>query len=161
MVKIQLTTNQKVLKKSIPTDWDDVTFKQYVELVNFDDGTIERRVSILLGIDFELVKTIPAVDIAGIIPLISFSFNFKKLEESNNVPEEYKNFNIGQQSWSKLEECNQSIAKIEGKDSINAGADIVRIYTGRDINDEPITKVLGLVNFFLRSYLDFINVLSN
>lgn len=161
MVKFEVITNKRVETKSVPTSWDEVTFDKYVELINYDDGTLERRIAILVGIDYDLINTLRADDIVNLIPIIAFSFEYDEILNTSSEPEEYKDFNIGLQSWAKLEKAKQAIAKLDGKDTINAGAEIVQIYTDRDIKNEPVTKVLGVVNFFLRKYLDFTTVLNN
>lgn len=161
MLSFTVITNKKRQIKHVPTDWTEVTFDKYVELVNYDNGTIERRIAILIGIDYDLVNDLPAEDILGLIPAIAFSYEYDDIINANVVPKEYENWYIGHQPWSKLEEAKQAIAKLEGKDTINAGAAIVKTYTGQDIGQKSILESIGLVNFFLSRYLDFMSVLNN
>ena len=151
----------EVVAIDIPTQWAEVKWSLYLRLINEDDGTIERRVSILTGIELNQVLNLNVEDVVNLIPIISFTFDFTDLEEAKKTPEKYKDWYIGHQSWAKLEEAKQVLAKLEGKDPLNAAADIVRIYDGTDINDKPVTEVLGLAAFFLRSYINFISVLLN
>ena len=151
----------EVLAVDIPTQWDEVNWSLYLQLINEDDGTIEKRISILTGIELNQVLNLSIEEIINLIPVISFTFDFADLEKAKAVPEKYKHWYIGHQSWAKLEEAKQILAKLEGKDPLNAAADIVRIYDGTDIKDKPVTEVLGLAAFFLRSYINFISVLLN
>lgn len=162
MVKFNLTSADNTLTSvSVPDSWDEVTFKQYVDLVNYDKGTIESRISILLGISEDYINVLPSEDVLMIVPIISFTFNTEELEKSNVVPDDYKDFYIGHESWKKLEEAKQAINALDGKDAVNAAAKIIKIYTDQDIEDKPVTEVLGLVNFFLSSYINFTKDLLN
>jgi hypothetical protein len=115
----------------------------------------------LVGVDYNLINDLPADDIIGLIPAIAFSYDYEDIIKANVVPSEYNDWYIGHQPWSKLEEAKQAIAKLDGKDTINAGASIVKTYTGQDINQKSILETIGLVNFFLSKYLDFMSVLNN
>lgn len=162
MVKFNLTSADNTLTSvSVPDSWDEVTFKKYVDLVNYDKGTIESRISILLGISEDYINVLPSEDVLMIVPIISFTFNTEELEKSNVVPDDYKDFYIGHESWKKLEEAKQAINALDGKDAVNAAAKIIKIYTDQDIEDKPVTEVLGLVNFFLSSYINFTKDLLN
>lgn len=161
MLSFTVITNKKREIKNVPTDWSEVTFDKYVQLVNDDDGSIERRIAILVGVDYNLINDLPADDIIGLIPAIAFSYDYEDIIKANVVPSEYDGWYIGHYPWSKLEEAKQVIAKLDGKDTINAGASIVKTYTGQDINQKSILETIGLVNFFLSKYLDFMSVLNN
>lgn len=162
MIKYNATKENGIVESiNIPTEWSDVSWSLYIKLINEDDGTIEKRIAILTGIEYEQILNLSVEDIINLIPVISFSFDLEELKKANQVPEQYKNWYIGNQSWAKLEEAKQHLAKLDGKDPMNAGNDIVRIYHGEEINDKPVTEVLGLATFFLRSCINFISVLLN
>lgn len=162
MVKFNLTSEDNVITSvSVPESWNEVTFKQYVELVNYDKGTIESRIAILLGLSENEVNNLQSSDVFMIVPIISFTFDTKDIIECNVVPDEYKDYYIGHQSWKKLEEAKQAINALDGKDAVNAASKIIKIYTDQDIDDKPVTEVLGLVNFFLISYINFTKDLLN
>ena len=162
MVKFNLTSADNTLTSvSVPDSWDEVSFKKYVDLVNYDKGTIESRISILLGISEDYINVLPSEDVLMIVPIIAFTFDTDELIKCNVVPDQYKDFYIGHESWKKLEEAKQAINALDGKDAVNAAAKIIKIYTDQDIEDKPVTEVLGLVNFFLSSYINFTKDLLN
>lgn len=170
---------------SVPTSWKDVTIDTWIQLVNEDDGTVERRLAILTAIPYEDIIQIPAMQFVKLATSIAFSFDVSPIAEANTTPEKYKNWYIGDQSWEKLEFAKAEIAKcdekkiygtdvdaagleysvvvntIPARDPINASIEIVRIYTGENISGRAVIEVIGLVNFFLSSYINFSNALKN
>lgn len=158
---IAKTQSGKEMQVNVPSTWHDVTFDTYVQLINFDNGTIEKRISILLGWDEQDVLSLPIKDMIDLIPAISFTFDVDELKKYTTPPDEYKNWYIGHQAWSKLEQCKQILTKLDGKDIMNAGVDVVKIYTDKDISKMPVTEALPMASFFLTSCINFISVLLN
>lgn len=155
------TESGQEISIDVPTSWDDVTFETYLRLINEDDGTIEKRIAILLGWNVDDVLSLPIKDMVDMIPAISFTFDIEKLKEFTSVPDELKNWYIGHQAWSKLEQAKQVLGKLDGKDIMNAGIDIVKIYHDKDISKMPLPKSIPLATFFLTNYINFINALLN
>lgn len=162
------------------TSWPEVTIEKYIQLVNEDDGTIETVCSILTGVPKADIMAIPATDFVLVAKACMFVFDKAALLGLCSVPAEYEDWYIGEHSWEKLEKAKKEMARIgpqpiigeqlegetmveyikdwtKGQDSINAAKEIVKIYTGKDISGKPITEVFGEVNFFLSSYISFMN----
>lgn len=161
MVTFNVKSTLGLYQVNVPEEWKEVTFKKYVELINYDDGSFKRRIAIMLGLPYDEVDFISAENMLQIYPTISFVFSPDELLKYNYVSDEYKDYYIGHQSWAKLEEAKKAIAMLDGKDSINAASSIVKTYTGIEIDDKPVTEVIGLANFFLSNYLSFMNVSLN
>ena len=66
--------NFKINGKStpIPTSWNDVTFKQYLEIFNIKDDVLQ-LVSILSGVDYEIIKNAEIIGVEKLLEAISFA----------------------------------------------------------------------------------------
>lgn len=181
MINFLYLKDGKETKVSIASNWSEVPFSKYVELVNKDEGKIEKVISILSGVPLEDVIQISADEFIVLTKVCIFVFDRGDLLNHVVTPEGFENWYIGDEAWQKLEQCKNAIALCneqpiigtepneEGvevpaiigmtpaKDSINAAAEIVKVYTGKDINDMPAPEAVGLANFFLFSYLNFMN----
>lgn len=168
-------------KVSVPSQWSEVTFDKYVELVNGDEGKIENVISILSGVPVLDIINISADEFIVLSKVCFFVFDKTEIINKVNPPADFEEWNIGDESWSKLEQAKTAInlcspqpitetvldenekevLKVvdwtQEKDSINAGKQIVKIYTGKDIGSLPVVDVIGEVNFFLCKCLTFLN----
>lgn len=160
MLKFSITQDKVVKDVQVPTSWNDVTWEMFIRLAKEDDGTVESRIAVLLDLDRELIDLIPADDVIKLIPVIHFIYDTTAIQ-SEEIPEGYEGWYIGHESWSKLEKAKQEIAKYKEENIIEAGREVVKIYTGEDIVDKPITEVLPLVNFFLANCINFMTALKN
>jgi len=162
MIQFEATYESgNIVTMQLPQSWSEVTWDQYIDLINYDTGSLEKRIAILLGIEESDVMLFSTENIFYLIQAVSFTFDLEELVKHNKTPEQYKDWYIGHQAWFKLEQCKQELSKLDGKDVMNAGKEIVKIYTSEDIGNKPVTEVLGLVSFFLSRYITFINVLLN
>lgn len=189
MVSYILKRGEVETKLSVPTSWNDVTIEQWIRLVNEDDGTMEKRVSILIGLDFEDVIKLSVIEFTRVCQTLIFCQDISALAECNTVEPKWNDWYIGNESWEKLEKAKQEMSKCspqpilkydesgnkildddglavidrwtESKDPINAAKEIVKIYTGEDISGKPVTEVIGLCNFFLSSCINFLNAIKN
>lgn len=166
-------------KVSVASSWSEVSFAKYLELVNKDEGKIENVISILSGVPVLDIINISADEFIVLTKVCIFVFDRGELLNHVLTPEGFENWNIGDEPWSKLEQCKNAIAMCneqpiigtekdeEGnevpavvgmtpaKDSINAAAEIVKVYTGIDILDKPVLEAIGTANFFLFSCMNF------
>jgi hypothetical protein len=150
---------------------------------------MERRVSIIIDLDIQDIIQLSVIEFTRICQTVIFCQDISQIAESNTVDQKWSDWYIGNESWEKLEKAKQEMAKYapqpvlkydengnkildaeglaildymtEGKDTINAAKEIVKIYTGEDISGKPVTEVIGLVNFFLSSYINFSNAIKN
>lgn len=162
MITFEATYNSGIIKEiTLPQNWSEVTWQQYVDLINHDTGSVEKRLAILLGLELDDVVLFETDLLFKLIFEIGFTYDLETLLKHNVAPEKYKDWYIGHQPWFKLEKCKQALSGLDGKDIMNAGAEIVKVYTDEDINDKPVTEVLGAVSFFLNRSIIFMNAILN
>lgn len=70
-MKFSATLNGKTVTKDIPTSWDPVTFRQYIELVDVQ-GDPNGVLSAFTGIEAETLKRVKIVGLDAILHAISF-----------------------------------------------------------------------------------------
>lgn len=70
-MKFTATLNGKTIAKEIPTSWDPVTFRQYIDLVDVQ-GDPNGVLSVFTGIDAETLKRVKIVGLDQILHAISF-----------------------------------------------------------------------------------------
>lgn len=183
MIQLELQYNTGTEIVNVPTSWADITFSQYVELLKVEkesdllfEDRLANRFKIFLGIDKENFKSLKAFAIEQISTMLMFSFNFEELNEYYIVPEEFKNFDVGDQEWQKLIECQIAMKPIyvsypitpemsaEEKEEIGIkilmemyeiGHIFVKAFTGKDISNEKLTDVYWMPAFFLTKYYNF------
>jgi hypothetical protein len=167
-------------KVSVPSNWSEVTFDKYVELVNGDEGKIENVISILSGVPLLDIINISADEFIVLSKVCFFVFDRTEIINHVQTPDGFEEWNIGDESWSKLEQAKTAInlcspqpitgmVKDENdvevltvidhtpaKDSINSAKEIVKIYTGKDIGQLPVLEAIGQANFFLCKCLTFL-----
>lgn len=168
---------------NVPTEWNDITFKQYVELLKLEnepdllfEDRIKNRFKAFLGVTTENFALLKITTVEAITSLLLFSFDFAKLNEFYKVPEEFKNFDVGDQEWQKLIECQIAMKPIyvsypitpemsaEEKEEVGikilmemyeVGDIFVKAFTGKDIKNEKLTDVYWMPAFFLTKYYNF------
>lgn len=166
MFQAKAVYNTGVEEISMPENWHELKFKNYVELVNIDPELKDeklgyKRISILTGIPEDDVQYLPTAVFIRLITASQFLNNMDPLIQALNVPEKYKNFKVGGIEIGTFILAQQELQRVKDSslDTVNAGQKIVYLFTkkrGRDydipgwnISNEPVTEVLGLVNFFL------------
>jgi hypothetical protein len=174
---LKYNTGDEICK--VPQSWNDVTFKQYVELINRDEeGEDVRhqwliRLSILTGLKEETILELPQTVVESMINCIMFTIDSSAIIDLP-VPEEFKHWEYESitmgDGWAidkildiNFKELKEDLGRDPEEDElrihrINCASKIVEQLTrkkigdkmiGRKIDDEPVTEVLGLVNFFL------------
>lgn len=163
----------------LPQTWSDVTFEQYVRLVNEDNydekGNIDilNRIHIFTGIPIEALERCKQELILTMFNCISFMadqdeiINCKVPADLANWEYEGISYGTGIAIDKILDNNYKALVEDIGREPtpeevqkhrINAGASIVEVLTrkkvgdnlvGRNILKEPVTEVLGMVNFFL------------
>lgn len=135
---------------SIPTSWNDITYLKFCEIITFEQKEDNHILSIISGIPFTTIKNIDSESLILLENLLNFTKDLDTLNEFSFVTIDVV---VGKQSWEKLEMAKQAIAK---KVNYMASAgDIIKIYCGRLIYDEPITKVWGDVQYILKELNSF------
>lgn len=153
MIKVKL--NDVVYQ--LPTSWADITFEKYCTIVAAEDGNIIARLTAASGIPVELLDKLPLSSLTSLTEVLAYT------DEPNaaylfSKPYENKEFNIGKENYSKIEEAKILLSKAEKP--ILAAAGIVKIYTGEDINNQPVTECLSKAGFFLAACQHFLNATS-
>lgn len=143
MIHVKLNDKQY----SFPTSWKDITFQRYVQLVCCEEKLVWKRAAFMLGIDESLFND---MDVSQLIQLLSIIEFMDDTDFVYGIATPYVNesFNIGHDTYGKLEQAKQALSKA-GKHPIKAGAEIVNIYTGEDINAMPVIEVIAKCAFFL------------
>lgn len=138
----------------INTSWKDLTYKQFKEIVGFDkENDHDEFFSIASGLPYTTIKVLSQESYIAILNLITFVNDFEILEAYNISPLDFKEFNIGSQSWHKLEKAKQAIQS--HKVFICSIGQVINIYTGKDISDMKLTDVWGEINFFINQINSF------
>jgi hypothetical protein len=107
---------------SIPTKWEEVTYKQYIDLLTLKDDTIQ-LISIFTGQDYEVLKNAVIIGLDDILTSITFVNTLPEFPTSVNKCGPYKipnnekgQFNIQHESLAQYEDMRQVMKK--------AGADL-------------------------------------
>lgn len=138
----------------VRTSWKDVTYSNFCDIISFEDEKDTYGfISVVSGIECNTLKNIDDESLLTIKNLISFVEDYSFLEKFNFVDADLSKFNIGNHSWYKLEKAKREITKHK-KVHCAMGA-IIKIYLGEVINDKPIHKAWGKINFFLKNINDF------
>lgn len=161
---------------TVPRSWADVTYNKFAELQfrEWDCETfydqVALRIECLLGLEPHNVYNLTSDTFANLTNLLSFSFNYSELS-ALEVPEKYREFDPGSESWEKLIEYQEIMKQVDGKYFIDDnepegvrkeimnrwsserfvhGAEVIKIYTGDDYGERPITEGYKLAAFFLK-----------
>ena len=143
---ITVTINSR--PKQIPTTWEDIPWKDYCEML--EKGYLKDPVWVaayLLGYDEGFPDGFDIDAIVFLSELLEFT---RHPEEMLMVP--YKSdASIANEPWSKFIAAQQALQASEGK--ITCGGKLVKIYTGEDIDQQPVTEALPKADFFLPFWL--------
>lgn len=169
MIKFKL--NNKDI--SIPSCWDDVTFGQYLKVMNLTDDTIE-LVSVFTGIEYETLNKSIIIGLDKVITALKFLNTTPAFPGSVNkcgkydIPNNSKGgFNIQHETLGQFEDMRQIMKKIPQGDLLEhtkAYGRYVAIYLQKirdgeysnlkavqmedEINDMPAYQVIALGGFF-------------
>ncbi len=143
----QVTINQVCYE--IPVNWSEITYAKGVEVIKeYDDKT--KVLSIVSGIPIEVINKIADIDISKLFGLISF-VDDQSVFENVTPKEEFKDFNFRSIEYGEAEYCRKLMNS--GSSGYEVVAKIIHRLKGVDINNEPLTEVIGTANFFLTNSL--------
>lgn len=170
MIKYTVNYNTGTEIIQVPTSWNDVKLKTYIDLVNRDNGNWITRISILIGITEENINTLPVSQIESWILDISFLADFSEIENCTKIPVEYKDFKIGSLEFGWYEEAMAVVTSVQKQELnlINAGVKVAECFTrfridGKeqksktDFENSPVLEVLSTINFFLIASVNSLN----
>lgn len=130
-------------KYNIPTSWADVPYKKYIELMEVE--SLDKQLQILTGITDEDLSRLSAGQKGGLLMLISFTSEAPDIYTSKDYKE------IGKDTYGKLESAKIALQKVDKP--YKAILDILKIYTGEDMSEEPTSIVAPIGAFFLLNCL--------
>lgn len=177
-LKFIFSTGEELIK--VPTSWDDVSFEAYAQLVNLKSEDWMEKAAILTGQPANILRQCNEATITSMVNCIMFLSDHDRIVQAGkNTPDEFKDWDIRDTEYGQIEEVDQILGASYDKLKADLGRDpeasevylnrllighkIVEVYTrkriskekvlpGMDVKGEPVTKVLGLVNFFLSKY---------
>lgn len=143
MVTVELIFNTGPETFQIPSCWEDVTLKKYIELQALENRTIGNISKLYCGIENEKVAA-----------LLGFMANH--IEPT--LPEGFK-INIGKQTWEKLEWAKKEISSLdeEKPDFITLYCRLIEIYTTFAVDQLNCVEGIGLGKHLYDSVLTFLN----
>lgn len=179
MVNIDFRYDSGIETKAIPTGWEDVTFRQYVELLRAEhenelpfEDRLRLRLVVLCGLDDDTIDQLPVNMIEHLAAMLLFSFNPNLIPY--NVPDEWKDFDVADLPWKKLIAVKlvttPIMAKYQTTDELSdeekselskklfvelymVGDVFAREFAGVEILDKPVTEVHWMPAFFLPKFL--------
>lgn len=149
MLKIKIGTEQL----DFPASWKDITFDRYCAIVSASIKDEVGFLNAISGIPCDTLKNCDADSIEMLLNLSTFAQDFSLFDKLDIVPSELEGFNVGSQTWFKLEKCKQAIRK--QKNYICSAGEIIKVYRDKDISGVPITECWGEINFFLKQINSF------
>jgi len=137
---------------SIRTNWNEITYSGYCDLVKATEKTFAERLSIYTCIPIEDVNRMKLKQFALLSEVVEFMDDF---ESVNAFAVGYESdVKISEQPYWKIEKAKQLLKDV--KQPILVACEIVKLYTsdkdgegGTDISDMPITEAIGMASFFL------------
>lgn len=143
MIEIKLNNTPYQL----PASWNDVTYAKYCDIVTAQTESLSKRLSVYTGIDEATINQMKLKSLNMLADITEF------LDSPDDVHDFAMPFeseiNIAHESYGKLEQAKQAIQN--KPHPIIGAAEVIKIYTGEDINEQPITKAISQVAFFLLS----------
>lgn len=176
---IQFTLNGKQV--SIKTSWDELTFSQYCQILKSGSDRY-RVISILSGLDYEILKDAIIIGVDQVIMAASFVNKVPKIPESTERCGKYpipKDFNIQFESLAQFEDMRK-VMLVSSSDLIKlteSYSTYVAIYLQKlrdgeydyskalemipEVEQMPAMEVLCLGNFFTVKVLTLLNGTAN
>lgn len=148
MIEIKiLETDYKVR-----TSWNEVTLKEYCEIVKAQSKDWIERLSIYSGIPLDIINKIKLKQLQILLDLVEF-MDEPDIVQAFVIGYESE-MKIGEQPYWKIEKCKQLLK--DNPFPITVGAEIVELYTGdvdgnggEKISDKPVTEVIGMCAYYL------------
>lgn len=151
----EITINN--VKYQIPISWDEIKYSQVGDIIkDYNDKTL--LLSHICGIPVEVINKIADRDISKLFGVISFTEDLSIFE--NVTPkEEFKDFKFKNIEYGEAEFCRKIMkAGVSGYDAVSK---IINRLVKYDINDKPVTEVIGTANFFLTNSVISMIVMPN
>lgn len=164
MITLTLTINAGAgsgiaTEKQLPTCWDDVTWQDFVALSDIGFGP---HISTFLYANYYIAGS--RYIVTGLenekMWLVQSILDFLQTPETMLTQVVTSKVNIKAESWGKLEKAKAANILAQGN-LLKCGAELVRIYTGEEIKDKPVTLALPLADFFFNSYTAFLMSISS
>ena len=132
----------------IKTSFKEMTWGHFVAVISANN--VLDRVAILSGIEREIIEAMPLERLSELMGMVSY---FDEVESVAIIANKYQSdLVIGHETYGKLEQAKNQLKKHQAN-PMKAGAAIVKIYTGEDIENKPLLEVYGMVSFFLSKSL--------
>mgnify|MGYP003428561396 CR=1 FL=1 len=170
---------------SIPQKWEEVTFKQYLDIFELKDDTIQ-LVSIFTGLEYDYLKNAVIIGLDDILTALSFIYKMPEFPGSVSECGPFKihnnskgGFNIQHESLGQFEDMRAVMNKLPEKDikaHTAAYAEYVAIYLQKikdkeyshlkaqqmveEIYTYPAFQVITLGSFFFLKLKSFLNGLA-
>ena len=150
MIKVR-TPNKEY---QVPTNFDELTWQQYVKLVKMQNDNVIQRLITATGITEDELLQMSITDLKKICELVEYTDVLFVAEAYGGLEVE---LNIGAESYGKLEQARQAI--IQAGNWVLAAQKVGLIYLQEDINDyqlplamAKIKTVFELLNEFLSKF---------
>lgn len=130
---------------AVPTNWSMVKFKDFAAF--HDTGiSLSKKLSYQTTIPEEILSNLRCADLIRILEVIQFTEGLPEFFEPVELKTE-----VGNEQYIKME---QSRRALQNGNQWTAAIEIVKIYTGKDISELPVTEAYGYAVFFLNSLAD-------
>ena len=137
---------------NVRTSWNEVTLKDYCEIVKAQSKEWVERLSVYSGIPVDILHKVKLKQLQILLDLVEF-MDEPDIVQAFGVGYESE-IKIGEQPYWKIEKCKQLLK--DNPFPITVGAEIVELYTGdadgnggEKISDKPVTEVIGMCVYFL------------
>lgn len=153
MLPLKFIYNDGEKSVSVPTNWAEVQFSKLLELINSEDKSVDKAISVFTGIPIDDLKAIPEPTYWLIANLFTFIADTTKLFSSK-----YDNTNkidVRQEAWGKIEACKIHLRNLDGKHEWNAAVEVIRTYADIDISDMNAPDAVAMASFFLNRLKTF------
>lgn len=139
MVTVELIYTTGIEYREIPSKWEDISLKKYIEIRKLSENTIGSLLE-----HYSTPATVQTLEV----------FKFFKIPFEPTIPEGYS-INIGKESWGKLERARIEITKLEEEnpDFITMYLKLIEIYT--TFADVNCVEGIGLGKYIFESITMF------
>lgn len=154
----------------VPVSWHHVKWSDYINVINLKDAKPFQYLSLKTGIPVELLEMMDINSIEILSTATSFfegdglkafsGFSNELNLDVRRLPVKY--IIASQQSIKRsidllgLDEEGYKITETDlNQIFLNSAVDFVKIYTGEDISDKPVSDVFGIACFFLLKFRTF------
>ena len=131
------------------TSFYDLTFGEYLPMLLAAEKPAIERLSIYTGIPVELLSQLQLQYLTHLCEAVSFVENTDALSE---LATPYNGTYVGLETFSKMETVKR---RLKDKSVLEAIPEIVKVYTERDITNEPLRDVWHLAMFYVSSVSTF------